>query len=407
MGARCLECAMPIRSVPAHDDALSLSPEDTAHSAALVARIADEIEGAGGWIPFDRFMERALYAPGLGYYAAGARKIGARADDGSDFTTAPERTPLFAQALARPVAMLIREGATSVLEFGGGSGALARDLLRALDVCGALPDRYEIVEPSPDLRERQQRLLAAAVPHLVARVRWLNAFPAVIDGVVLANEVLDALPVRSIVRRASGWIERGIGLRERVLAFADRPLSSDEGEHIARAIPHADLLPVDYATERHDALDAWVATLVDRMSTDAVALLIDYGFPASEYFHPQRAGGTLMAHFRHRASADLLALVGLQDLTAHVDFSAVARAATAGGAQVVGYTTQQSFLLDCGIVESMESATVDPRAWATQAAALQMLLSEAEMGELFKAIALARRPRGLPGFGRSDRRGAL
>jgi SAM-dependent MidA family methyltransferase len=380
------------------------SPGAAAHSATLVGHIVADIGNHGGWISFARFMELALYAPGLGYYSARARKIGARADDGSDFTTAPERTPLFAQALARPIAALIAEGATSIVEFGAGSGALARDLLAVLEAADALPDRYDIVEVSAELRERQRATIDASLPRLASRVRWLSAWPEVIDGVVVANEVLDALPVRWVFKGPTGWTERGVIVGEQGLAFADRPIDAAG----LAAIPRSDALPVGYLTERHEALDGWVATLLERMSSDAVALLIDYGFPASEYFHPQRADGTLIAHYRHRANTDLLARIGLQDLTAHVDFSAVARIATAQGAQVIGYTTQQAFLLDCGIADSIGPASaVDPRTWARQAAALQMLLSEAEMGELFKVIALARRNRVVRGFGRSDRRAAL
>ena len=400
----CLECAMLTGPTPPRLDLPTPSPDAAAHSAMLVALIRDDIEAHGGWIPFARFMELALYAPGLGYYSAGAQKIGTRPDDGSDFTTAPERTPLFAQALARPIAALIAEGAASIVEFGAGSGALARDLLTALEAADALPDRYDIVEVSAELRARQQATIAASVPRLASRVRWLTAWPEFIDGVVVANEVLDALPVRWVVKAEAGWQERGVVAREQGLAFEDRRI----GEALLAAIPLRDTLPVGYQTERHEALDGWVATLVERMSPDAAALLIDYGFPASEYFHAQRGVGTLIAHYRHRATTDVLSRIGLQDLTAHVDFSAVARSAAAAGGQVVGYATQQAFLLDCGIAELVGTASdVDPRTWAKRAAALQMLLSEAEMGELFKVIGLAKRPRYVRGFARSDRRVAL
>jgi len=395
---------MPIAPTPAREDLPMPSPDAAAHSAALVARIRDDIAAGGGWISFARFMELALYAPGLGYYSGGVRKIGARADDGSDFTTAPERTPLFARALARPIAALIADGAASIVEFGAGSGALARDLLLALDGMASLPQRYDIVEVSAELRARQQDTIAASSPQLASRVRWLSAWPERIDGVVLANELLDALPVRWVVKAEAGWEERGVVASEQGLAFEERPIDED----LLAAIPGRDTLPRGYLTERHEALDRWVSTLVDRMDPDAVAILIDYGFPASEYFHPQRTQGTLIAHYRHRSTTEVLARIGLQDLTAHVDFSAVARSAVSRGAQVVGYATQQAFLLDCGIAALLEpTADADPRAWATQAASLQMLLSEAEMGELFKVIALAKRARVVRGFGRSDRRAAL
>jgi SAM-dependent MidA family methyltransferase len=404
--ASCLECAMPNGST-VRDDLPVPSPDAAAHSARLVDLIGREIETEGGWISFARFMELALYAPGLGYYSGGATKIGARVDDGSDFTTAPERTPLFAQALARPVAQLLRDGASSILEFGAGSGALARDLLRALETAAALPDRYDIVEVSGELRARQRATIESGAPHLAAHVRWLDAWPDQIEGVVLGNEVLDALPVRCIVRTEMRWLERGVELREQALAYADRPVGPSLSREIERALPDRPL-PSGYETERHEALEAWTSTLVERMADDAVAILIDYGFPASEYFHPQRSGGTLMAHYRHRASPELLSRVGLQDLTAHVDFSTVARTVAARGGEVIGYTTQQSFLLDCGVADLIDVAgAADPRAWARHAAALQMLLSEAEMGELFKVMAIGKRPRAVRGFGRSDRRAAL
>ena len=377
-------------------------------SARLLALIRDEIDRQGGWISFARFMELALYAPGLGYYSAGAAKLGSDPRDGSDFITAPELTPLFARALARPLANLLRDTKGAILELGGGSGKLAADLLLELDALDALPLRYEMLEVSADLRERQATTLARCVPHLQDRVRWLDTLPETIDGVILGNEVLDALPVDCVVRTSDAWLERGIAVDDKgTLKYRDRVAPEMLTDAIRRAVPDAGALVVGYTTEVHRAASALVGSLVARMSDRSTMFMIDYGFPAREYFHSQRSGGTLMAHYRHRATADVLARVGLQDVTAHVDFSAVARAAGDAGGVVAGYTSLASFLLDCGILELIDSAPDDVRQWAPQAAALQKLLSEAEMGELFKVIAIARMQGSVTGFESSDRRDSL
>ncbi len=376
-------------------------------SARLSALIEREIDAAGGWLPFARFMELALYAPGLGYYSAGAMKVGREASGGSDFVTAPELTPLFARALARPVAAVLREGARTIVELGGGSGRLATDLLLELEVLGALPAEYLLLDVSADFRQRQSATLAREAPHLVDRVRWIDTLPDRISGVVLGNEVLDALPIDLVVRDGSGWLARGVVRHQHGLRFSDRPATPELAAAASDAVPDAARLSPGYLTEVHRAMDGLVATLASRLDEDSVILFVDYGFPASEYYHPQRAGGTVIAHRRHRTSLDILALPGLQDITTHVNFSAVADAARRGGAPTVGYASQASFLIDCGIADLLVGGAADARVWAPQAAALQTLLSEAEMGELFKVIALGRYPRVLPGFGGSDRRGAL
>ena len=382
--------------------------EAAAVSARLHALIRDEIDAHDGWIPFARFMELALYAPSLGYYSAGAAKLGSDPRDGSDFTTAPELTPLFARALARPVAEILRDTKGSILELGGGSGKLAADLLLELEALGVLPLRYDMLDVSADLRDRQAATIARRAPHLAARVRWLDALPEAIDGVVIGNEVLDAMAVDCVVRGSAGWLERGIVVdRHGTLSYRDRPASEALCEAIGNAVPDADARPIGYTSEVHRTASAFVRTLVARISDRSTLLLIDYGFPASEYFHPQRSSGTLMAHYRHRSTPDVLARVGLQDVTAHVDFSAVARAAREAGGTVVGYTSLGSFLLDCGILQLIDAAPDDAKRWAPQAAALQKLLSEAEMGELFKVIAIARSQRPATGFGSSDRSGSL
>ncbi len=384
------------------------SQDSAAVSARLLALIRDEIDRQGGWMSFARFMELALYAPGLGYYSAGAAKLGSDPRDGSDFITAPELTPLFARALARPVAAVLRDTQGAILELGGGSGKLAADLLLELDALDALPLRYEMLEVSADLRERQAATLARRAPHLRDRVRWLDTLPETIDGVVLGNEVLDAMPVDCVVRTGDGWLERGIAVDDSgALKYRDRVASEMLAAAIRGAVPDACALVVGYTTEVHRAATALVGSLVAHMSDRSTMFMIDYGFPASEYFHSQRSGGTLMAHYRHRATPDVLARVGLQDVTAHVDFTAVARAARDAGGVVVGYTSLASFLLDCGILELIDAAPDDVRQWAPQAAALQKLLSEAEMGELFKVIAIARSQGSVTGFESSDRRDSL
>lgn len=384
------------------------SREAAAISARLLAIIREEIDRQGGWIPFARFMDLALHAPGLGYYSAGAAKLGSDPRDGSDFITAPELTPLFARALARPVANALRDTKGAIIELGGGSGKLAADLLLELESMGALPLRYEMLEVSADLRERQAATLARRAPHLQDRVRWLDTLPEIIDGVILGNEVLDALPVDCVVRTGDDWLERGIAVDDRgALIYRDRPALAMLAAAIRRAIPDAGALAIGYTTEVHRAASALVGALVARMSDRSTMLMIDYGFPASEYFHSQRSGGTLMAHYRHRSTPDVLARVGLQDVTAHVDFSAIARAARDAGGFVAGYTSLASFLLDCGILELIDAAPDDVRQWAPQAAALQKVLSEAEMGELFKVIAITRGQRFVRGFESSDRRASL
>lgn len=375
-------------------------------SARLRDVIAAEIAAADGWIPFSRFMQLALYAPTLGYYSGGATKVGRDPRDGSDFATAPELTPLFARALARPIAAVLAAGGDTIVELGPGSGRLAADLLEALADLGSLPTRYQLLDVSAELRDRQRALLADRDPALAGRVEWLDALPAGIDGVVVANEVLDAIPVELVAYDDGTWRRRGVSNVDGAFVFADRPIDAAGLQALADAGLLRRDLPAGYVTELHGAAEALVASIAERLSERSVAFWIDYGFPESEYYHPQRAGGTVMAHRGHRATPDVLTEVGRQDLTAHVDFTGAARAARSAGARVVGYTSQASFLIDCGIADALGPRTDDARTWLRQASALQTLLSEAEMGELFKVLAIARRPWTLPGFAR-DRRASL
>jgi SAM-dependent MidA family methyltransferase len=359
------------------------SADALAHNARVVAHIASAIVAAGGWIPFADYMQAALYAPGLGYYVSGTRKFGA---DG-DFVTAPEMTPLFGSALARQVAEVLARTPGDVIEIGPGTGRLAADLLAALAGRDALPATYRLLEVSPELRARQREHLQRQVPALMPRIEWIDALPERWRGVLVANEVLDAVAPHVVVRRDDAWFERGVALERTRLILADRPLAAGPLLVAARArFPAAG----DYMSEINPAAQALVAGLARRCEAGAL-LLIDYGFPAREYYHPQRSAGTLLAHYRHRALADVLYLPGLADLTAHVDFSAIARSGVAAGMALAGFTSQANFLVNCGVLDLLAQAG-DPSsvAYLGSAAAVQKLLSPAEMGELFKVLALTR-----------------
>ncbi|MGF6965492.1 SAM-dependent MidA family methyltransferase [Paraburkholderia sp. WC7.3g] len=367
-------------------------PSALAQSDALVAEIRKQLDTADGWLPFDRYMERALYAPGLGYYSGGARKFGLRADDGSDFVTAPELSPLFAATLARPVAEALQaSGTRNVMEFGAGTGKLAAGLLNALDTLGAEFDSYSIVDLSGELRERQRETIAAAAPALVGKVRWLDALPERFEGVVIGNEVLDAMPVRLFAQRGGVWHERGVVWRDGALAFDDRPAAAAADLALLTEIDATrDHAGDDYVTETHEAARAFTRTICTMLARGAI-LLIDYGFPRHEYYHGQRAQGTLMCHYRHRAHGDPFLYPGLQDITAHVEFTGIAEAGVETGADLLGFTSQARFLLNAGVTEALgEIDPADPARFLPAANAVQKLLSEAEMGELFKVIAFSR-----------------
>lgn len=360
-------CAVASSSAPAHD--------------ALLQQVHAEIAQAGGWLGFDAFMALALYAPGLGYYAHGSTKFGLmpqgttaangqRHAPGSDFVTAPEMTPLFGQALARPVAQALQvTGTHHVWEFGAGSGALA---LQLLDALGDAVQEYTIVDLSDSLKARQQITLAA----YAHKVRWVQRLPEVMQGVVVGNEVLDAMPVQLLARHQGVWMERGVALGDDgALVWADRPT--------ALRPPHEVQGVHDYVTEIHPQAEAFVRTLAAHLQTGAVFLL-DYGFPEAEYYHPQRHMGTVMCHRAHQSDGNPLADVGHKDITAHVNFTGVAVAGQEAGLEVLGYTSQAHFLMNCGMVDAMQAAPLAERV------AAQKLLMEHEMGELFKVIGFTR-----------------
>jgi len=367
-------------------------PAALARSRQLQELILGRIAQAGGWLPFDEYMRLALYAPGLGYYDAAGSKFG----PGGDFVTAPELSPLFGRALAVQVAQAFEQLPAQVLEFGAGTGALAHDLLSELQRRGHGAPRYFIVEVSADLRARQQQRLAG-LP-----VTWLDALPEAFEGVILANEVLDVLPVRLFVCGAGGPQERGVVDGGGAPRFAGRPADEELARGVAAIEAEVGTLPEGYGSELCPLAAAWIGAVAACLRRGLV-LLIDYGFPRREYYHPQRAMGTLMCHYRQHAHADPLWLPGLNDITAHVDFSACAAAAAAAGLGLAGYTSQAHLLMNCGILDLLAA---DPA--PAQSGAVQRLLSEAEMGELVKAMALSRGYEGeLLGFARGDRRHRL
>lgn len=384
---------LPVSGLPEPDE------DERLHSERLAALIRSEIEAAGGAIPFSRFMERALYAPGLGYYSAGARKLGA----GGDFITAPELGSVFARCLARQCAQLQTESGGDLLEFGPGTGALAAELLQELQRLDAVPEHYVLIETSADLRERQQERLKRAVPHLMDRIEWLERLPGRFTGTVIANEVLDAMPVEVFRTTDKGVLQRGVTWNDGAFTWKDGA-APDE---LARRVAALDL-PPDYTSEINLAAEAWISSIADILERGAV-LLIDYGFPQHEYYHVQRSEGTLMCHYRHRAHDNPLIRVGLQDVTAHVDFTAMAQAAVDSGLDVLGYTSQAAFLLGCGLDELLaQSDPEDARSHLTLTAEAKKLTLPSEMGELFKVLALGRGVEiPLRGFALDDRRGRL
>jgi SAM-dependent MidA family methyltransferase len=353
-----------------------------AHSNRLRELILQDVGMQGGWIPFSRYMELTLYAPGLGYYTAGARKFGAS----GDFITAPELSSLFGRTLARQVAEVMEQSAPQILELGAGSGKLAADILLELENMDSLPQRYTILEVSADLRQRQRQFLEERVPHLAGRVHWLESLPDTIYGAVIANEVLDALPVHLVCWTGDQILERGVACDADNFVWQMRAPIHDELLQAARQID----VPEGYVSEISLAARGLVASLCDRLR-QGVMLFLDYGFGAGEYYHPQRSSGTLMCHYRHHAHSDPFFLTGLQDITAHVDFSAVAESAIINDAHLLGYTTQAHFLINCGITDFLvETSPEDTLAYLPLSAQLQKLTSPAEMGELFKVIALGK-----------------
>jgi len=382
-----------------------------AHSDALSAQIAAEIAAAGGAIRFARYMEMALYTPGLGYYSAGATKFG----DAGDFVTAPEISPLFARCLARNCAAVLgtlsgvgSEGG-EIFELGAGSGAMAAELLLALEQLNALPAHYLILETSGELRQRQQRTLADRVPAYADRVRWLDCPPRALRGVILANEVIDALPCERFRIGEDGIEYLGVGCRDGGFDWQGLPADAallDQQTRIADALGQS--LPAGFRSEWRPMLEPWLAGIAGALE-QGLLLLVDYGLPRAQLYHPQRGDGTLICHYRHRAHDDPFLWPGLQDITAWVDFTMVAEAAQQHGLLLDGFTTQAAFLIASGLEEVLDpAAEADPRRRMEQGRQIRWLTLPGEMGEGFKVAGFSRRWDGeCPGLTGDDLSGSL
>ena len=369
-------------------------------SETLARHISGEIEACGGAIPFSRYMELCLYTPGLGYYSAGQRKFGA----GGDFITAPEVSSLFGRCLARCCVAVLQETGGDILEFGAGSGRLAVDLLGELEALGCLPRHYFILERSADLQQRQQQLLRRELPQLYERVAWLDSLPpAGFRGVMLANEVLDAMAVERFHWDGNATTQYFVAQGEAGFEWLERPVEIPRLQTAIDTLVHDYELPAGYVSEVNLSLGPWLQSVAGRL-LEGLLLLVDYGYAREEYYHKQRSGGTLMCHYRQRAHTDPFLWPGLQDITAHVDFTAVAEAAVTAGVAVSGYTTQAWYLLDCGIERLLQDAgPTDSVAYLKLAQQAKTLILPGEMGERFKCIALTRGTGlPLPGFRMQD-----
>lgn len=365
-----------------------LSADESEHSRKVVDRVRDAIDAGSGWISFERFMEIALYEPGLGYYSAGAAKLGS----GGDFVTAPEISPLFSRCVASQCREILEHvSADGILEIGAGSGVMAADLLSELATRGCLPERYSILEVSADLRERQRETLAARVPQFIGRVHWLDRLPDEHRGVVVANEVLDALPVQRFRVRGTDINALGVTWQLGRLDWSETRADPPLDDAVRRIEANLGTpLPDGYTSEVNVRLGPWLGSIA-AMLREGVALFIDYGLPQRQYYRTDRREGTLLCHFRHRFHDDPLINVGVQDIGAWVDFSAVAEAASSAGMSVAGFTTQAHFLIGNGIEQFLGSMQHEVLAARVQLARQAMLLTlPGEMGERFKVIGLTK-----------------
>jgi SAM-dependent MidA family methyltransferase len=367
------------------------SAEARSQSQQLSTLIRQKINDSGGWIDFATFMHITLYTPGLGYYSGGSVKFADSIKGGGDFVTAPQISPLFTRTFARQAAQIMLETQGSILELGAGTGKLAADLLLELQRLDQLPAQYYILEVSDYLRQIQLETMQALLPvELFKRVVWLDTLPTDFVGLIFGNEVLDAIPVHLIYQSQQGWFERGIVFEDtpeqQGFNWQDKPLA--DLNLIKDVSAHS--LPNDYLTEVCLAANGLIASLAQSLK-QGVILMLDYGFGAPEYYHPQRNTGTLMCHYRHQVHSNPLVNIGLQDVTAHVNFTAIAETGLANGLSLTGYCNQASFLMNCGILEILsETSPNDIAGYMPQAAAAQKLLSPAEMGELFKVIVLSK-----------------
>jgi SAM-dependent MidA family methyltransferase len=375
-------------TTPADSIELMLNADQLAHTQAMREQLRRMIATRGGWIGFDEYLNQVLYAPGLGYYSAGATKFGAA----GDFITAPELSPLFAGCIARH--SVSSQPGDTILELGAGSGALAADLLTRLEQLGALPQHYLILEVSGDLRERQRRRIATLAPVVASRVEWLDRLPqAPIRGLILANEVADALPFKRAVWRNAAWHELGVSIQDGDPGWSEREPAVELLAELARVLPDPAGERVEgFVVEICPALDGWIAAVSGALERGAM-LLLDYGLGRSELYHPARIAGTLRCHYRHRAHDDPFLHPGLQDITAWVDFTRVAEAATESGLQIASYSTQAAFLLANQIDAELAYATdnaATARMVLQRRSEVQRLLLPGEMGESFKAMCLTR-----------------
>ena len=373
-----------------------LGADATAHSHALLSVITEEISANGGWLSFERLMQLVLYQPTLGYYSGGAQKFGI----GGDFVTAPEISPLFAKCVAQQAAQILQETKGDVLELGAGTGQLAYDLLTELQALNQLPKHYYILEVSEYLRGIQQEKINKLAEHLIEKVIWLDRLPEAFEGLIFANEVLDALPVSLVKNTIQGLVEVGVRFENAQLVWAEKPINAGALFEYSEALN----LPVDYQTEVCLSATGLVNSLSECLHKGAV-LLVDYGFGRAEYYHPQRHEGTLMCHFQHYAHSDPLINLGLQDVTSHVNFTQIAEAGLAAGCELAGYTNQAYFLINCGLTEILSQTSADDIAqYLPLTTSANKLISPAEMGDLFKVIGLTKNlPIDLIGFATGDK----
>jgi SAM-dependent MidA family methyltransferase len=371
------------------------------HSNKLIQFIRHEISQADEAISFARFMELVLYAPGLGYYSAGQPKLGKE----GDFVTAPEISPLFAQCVAQQCQQVLPElgKKAAILELGAGSGVFAKDLLLELEKLNSLPEHYFILEISAELRHRQEKLLFTHCPHLLPRIVWLNAFPGIaINGIIIANEVLDALPVHCFQIHKTGLKERCVTWQEDHFTWQLRPPTTPELTQRVESLQQNTILPENYKSELRLMLPAWINSLATILEK-GIILLFDYGYGETEYYHPARSMGTLMCYYQHYKHDDPFKLIGLQDITAHVDFTSIIESASNAHCALAGYTTQAAFLLACGLLELVKNTS--PLAQFQQGQDIKKLIFPAQMGELIKVMAISKNyAKPLCGFPLPDRR---
>jgi SAM-dependent MidA family methyltransferase len=372
------------------------------HSAKLVELLKEDISKNGGYITFARYMDLVLYAPGLGYYSAGNQKFGSA----GDYITAPEISQLFAKCVARQCQEVLNKlGTGIILELGAGSGKFAAELLLELEQIDCLPDQYQILEVSADLRSKQNHYLANACPHLLKRINWLDKLPTQpIKGIIFANEVLDALPAHSFHIDDNQPKERCVTMVHGQLEWLSVPPTTAELQHKLESLQQEFDLANGYGSEINLMIPALINSLNDVLDQGLI-LLFDYGYGRNEYYHPDRHQGTQMCYYQHHRHDDPFKYIGLQDITTHVDFTSVAEAASNVELQVTGYTTQASFLLACGIIDFAAAKNLSPAEQYQQNQAIRLLTLPSQMGELIKVMALCKHfDEPLIGFSLFDRR---